>query len=140
MKTIFGLRRDRGEDCIDINRRVLLLDGNGRGTSTHDLDLVDEKAVLGDDGFIAGRRDRQWQSRAEQLVRAVAAHDVSRIKTVNRRDGFAQLERLAVGIPFQLLGSGAEGIDCLRARPERRFVGRELVNPATPGACSLPGT
>ncbi|MCY1229076.1 hypothetical protein D9M72_414300 [compost metagenome] len=122
-----GALGDRRENGIDIDARILLLDGNGRRARRQDLDLVDEEAMLGDDAFVAGP-EIGVAEKPEQLVRPIAAHDVCRVEAVHSTDRLSQRPRLAIRITFEVEGSRLEGLDRLRACAKRCLVGRELMH------------
>ena len=65
------------EDRVDIDAAILFLDDDWRRAGGHDLDLVDEEAMLGDDALVA-RRQIDMAEQAEQLVGTVAADQVCR--------------------------------------------------------------
>ena len=80
-------------------------------------------------GWISGDVFRRGMTKqAEQFVGTVAAEDVCRIETVHGGDCLAQFDRLPVRITPQIVGNRLEGLDCLGAGAERRFVGRKLVD------------
>ena len=122
-----GLRRHGCEDRIHIHRTILFLHRHRGRARTHDLDLVNEETVFGDDRLIA-RAQINVAKQAEKLVRTVAAHDIRDVETVHVGNRLAQRDRLTVRIDFQMAGSRAESLYRLRARPKRRFVGGELIN------------
>ena len=62
----------------------------------------------------------------EQIVGAGAADDAGGIEPERAADRLAQLGRRAVRIILEMLADRVVGRDRLRARPERRLVGRQL--------------
>ncbi|MNY05866.1 hypothetical protein D3C86_1385980 [compost metagenome] len=119
--------RDGGENGVHIDGAILFLHRHRRCARTHDLDLVDEETMFGDDRLIA-RAQINVAKHAEQLVRTVAAHDIRNVETVHVGNRLAQRNRLSVRIDFQMAGRGAEGLYGFRAGPKRRFIGGELIN------------
>ncbi|QTK81316.1 Hypothetical protein AT6N2_L0385 [Agrobacterium tumefaciens] len=122
-----GLWRDGAKDRIDIDSAILFLHRDRGCTGAHDLDLVDEEAVLGDDRLIA-RAQIDVAQQAKQFVRTIAAHDIRDVETMDIGNCLTQRDRLPVRINFQMARGRPESFDRLRARPKRRFVGRELIN------------
>ncbi len=66
------------------------------------------------------------RKQVEQIVGAGAADNAVRIEPERGADCFAQGCRRAVRIILKVLAGRAVGRDCIRARPQRCFVGGEL--------------
>lgn len=121
---------------IDIDALLPLLDRDGCPAGRGDLDFVDEKSVFGDDPLVAGA-EIGMAEKTEQFVRPVAAKDVGGVQPVNRRDRFLERIRLTVRVAFEIESRLLESLDRARARAERRFVRRQLVNLGNAGRMFL---
>ena len=117
----------RRQDRVDVGAFVLFLHHHRRRAGGHDLDLVDEEAVLGENPLVAGLQVGLGQ-KAEQLVGTVRAQYVRGIEPVHFGDRLAQGSRGAVGIEFELLGKSAIGVERRWRGAQRRLVRRQLVD------------
>ena len=134
------LRRDGGEDGVDIGALLGFLDRDRHGAGSLDVDLVDQEAVLGEDRLVAGRKVGLGEQ-AEELVGAVGADDIGSVQPMRLGDRLAQPRRRAVRIEFELAGDLAHRLDRLRRRAERVLVRGQLVDLGhAAGAALLPGT
>src|SRR6185437_13504312 len=99
-------------------------------------DRIDEKAVRGVDRLVAvleiGAGDQ-----VEQIVGAGAADDARRIEAERLTDRLAQRGRGAVRIILEVLAGLVVGGDRMRARAQRRLVGRELEHLGDAGRAAL---
>ena len=126
-KDHFGVWRDRSKDRIDSDLAIGFLHGDRSRAGPHDLDLVNQEAMLGDDRLIAGRQI-DVAEQAEQFIGPIAAHQVGDVEAIDGGDRLAQFDRLAVRIDFKLGRSLLEGLDRLRAWPQRGLVRRQLID------------
>jgi len=98
------------QDLIDAGRQVHFGGHRRAGPVGPYGDGVDEKAVGGVDGLIAGAQIGMGDE-LQQFVRARAADDVLGIEPVACGDRLAQVVAAAVGIKVEVRGDGAEGRD-----------------------------
>jgi hypothetical protein len=114
-----------GEDGVDVGAALGLghLDRGGAGGER--ADAVEAEAVLGVDHLGAGAGVALVEQ-GEDLVRAGAADDALGVEPVHGGDGGAQGGVGAVGIDVEGARGGGEGVEGLRRRAERAFVGAEL--------------
>ena len=122
-----GLRRHPLENLVDVGGEVLFRRDHGRGAGAERGNRIDQEAVRGVDRLVAVGEIGPRQQ-IEQIVGACATHDARRIEPKHTADRVAQLRRRAVRVILEVLADGVVGSDRLRARAERRLVGRQLEN------------
>ncbi len=120
-----GTRGDALQDFADVGAQVRLRSDDGRRAVRQHDDLVEQEAVLGENRLVA-LAEIGVRQHGQQLVGAGPADDARRVEAVVGRNGIAQRRGIAVGVALQGAGALAEGGNRLRARPERRLVGRQL--------------
>ncbi len=133
-----GPFRHRAENGVDIGGVVLLGRHHGLRARAQGRNRIDQKAVGGVDRLVAvGEIGARQQ--VEEVVGAGAAHDARGIEAEGAADRLAQFRRRAVGIVLEMAGDALIGLDRLRARPQRRLVGGQLVDPGDAGRAALAG-
>ena len=120
-----GAGRYRRQQRIDIGAIVTLVDHDNLGAGRPGDDRIDRKTVAVHHRFVAFPQIDLGQQ-VQEIIRAIAADDAIGIDAMHFAQRLAQQARRALGIDFELFGSGGKGGDRLRAGAERGFIGREL--------------
>ena len=122
-----GLARDTGQHAVDIGGEVAFARHHRSRAVGGNGDRIDEKAEFRIDRFVALTKIGMRQE-LQDLVRTRSADDIRGLESVTTGDCLAQFMRGAVRIEFEHFGGTAIGFHRGRARAQRAFIGRQLVD------------
>ena len=120
------LRRDGAQHGVEVGREVDVVHDGGADAEKLRHERVDREGIArGDDLVDAGPREGV-EEQLDDLVGAVAEHDVLAPEAEFLRDGVAQVEAAAVGVKVNGFERLVHGLQRLGRGAERVFIRGEL--------------
>ena len=120
------LRRDGAQHRGQIGREVDIVDHDGADAEELRHQRVDGEGVPRGDDLVDAGPGEGVEKQLDDLVGAVAEHDVLLAEAEFLRDGVAQVEAAAIGVEVGALDLLVHRGHGERGGPERVFVGGEL--------------